>query len=129
MTLDIFFERYLLTLHAIVVAFGLILYVAVARALPQRRDPSAAIAWVVALALLPYVALPLYLMFGSRKLRMRDAPPLLPPVAPSRAPTTTRRRRSGRAASAARWASRRPRLRDAAHPRRRRRGAPRRARA
>ena len=74
MTLDIFFERYLLTLHGIVVALGLIVYVGVARALPQRRDPSAAIAWVVALALLPYVALPLYLMFGSRKLRMRDAP-------------------------------------------------------
>jgi cardiolipin synthase A/B len=81
MTLDIVFERYLLTLHGIVVAFGLIIYVGVARALPQRRDPSAAIAWVVALALLPYVALPLYLMFGSRKLRMRDAPLLaLPPV-------------------------------------------------
>ena len=81
MTLDIFFDRYLITIHAIVVAFGLILYVAAARALPQRRDPSAAIAWVVALALLPYVALPLYFMFGSRKLRMRDEPPLvLPPV-------------------------------------------------
>jgi hypothetical protein len=50
MTLDIFFERYLLTLHAIVVAIGLMIYVGVARALPQRRDPSAAIAWVVALA-------------------------------------------------------------------------------
>jgi cardiolipin synthase A/B len=80
-TLDIFFERYLLTLHGIVVAIGLIIYVGVARALPQRRDPSAAIAWVVALALLPYLAVPLYLMFGSRKLRMRDAPTLaLPPV-------------------------------------------------
>ena len=53
MTLDIFFARYLLTLHAVVVALGLMVYVAVARSLPQRRDPSAAIAWVVALALLP----------------------------------------------------------------------------
>ena len=79
MTLDIFFDRYLVTIHAIVVAFGLVLYVAAARALPQRRDPSAAIAWVVALTLLPYVALPLYFMFGSRKLRMRDAPPLALP--------------------------------------------------
>ena len=76
MTLDIFFDRYLITIHAIVVAIGLVLYVTAARALPQRRDPSAAIAWVVALTLLPYVALPLYFMFGSRKLRMRDAPPL-----------------------------------------------------
>jgi cardiolipin synthase len=81
MTLHEFLARYLLTLHGIVVALGLIVYVGVARALPQRRDPSAAIAWVVALALVPYVAVPLYLMFGSRKLRMRDAPVLaLPPV-------------------------------------------------
>ena len=84
MTLDIFFDRYLLTLHGIVVALGLVVYVGVARALPQRRDPSAAVAWVVGLSLLPYVALPLYLMFGSRKLRMRDAPTaLLPPVPPA----------------------------------------------
>jgi cardiolipin synthase len=83
LTLDIFFDRYLLTLHAIVVALGLVVYVGVARALPQRRDPSAAIAWVVALALLPYVAIPLYLLFGSRKLLMRDAPALLPPIAPA----------------------------------------------
>ncbi|HEX4235483.1 MAG TPA: phospholipase D-like domain-containing protein [Caldimonas sp.] len=80
MTLHEFLARYLLTLHGIVVAIGLIVYVGVARSLPQRRDPSAAIAWVVALALLPYVAIPLYLMFGSRKLRMRDAP-ILPLIA------------------------------------------------
>jgi cardiolipin synthase len=80
-TLDIFFERYLLTVHAVVVAIGLVVYVGVSRALPQRRDPPAAIAWVVALALLPYAALPLYIMFGSRKLRMRDDRPALPPVA------------------------------------------------
>ena len=79
MTLHEFLARYLLTLHGIVVALGLIVYVGVARALPQRRDPSAAIAWVVALALLPYIAVPLYLMFGSRKPRMRDAVQLLPP--------------------------------------------------
>jgi len=100
MTLDIFFERYLLTLHAIVVALGLIVYVGVARALPQRRDPSAAIAWVVALALLPYVAIPLYLMFGSRKLLMRDAPALLPPIAPAAA---------GDDEAASLWARRLPR--------------------
>ena len=47
--------------------------------MPQRRDPSAAIAWVVALALVPYITIPLFLMFGSRKLRMRDEPPPAPP--------------------------------------------------
>ena len=82
MTLDIFFDRYALTLHGIVVAIGLIVYVGVSRALPQRRDPSAAIAWVVMLALLPYLALPLYFMFGSRKLQMREFDVLPPPLAP-----------------------------------------------
>jgi cardiolipin synthase A/B len=78
-----FIERHALTLHGMVVAFGLIVYVGASRALPQRRDPSAAIAWVVALALLPYVAIPVFLMFGSRKLRMRDEPqPATPPLGP-----------------------------------------------
>jgi cardiolipin synthase A/B len=81
--LESFVLRHPLTLHGIVVALGLIVYVGVARALPQRRDPSAAIAWVVALALVPYLAVPLYLLFGSRKLRMRDTPLPLPPVAPA----------------------------------------------
>src|SRR5471030_1611500 len=85
MTLDVFFSRYLLTVHGLVVAFGLIVYVGVSRSLPQRRDPPAAIAWVVALALLPYIAIPLYLMFGSRKLRMRDEPPPALPLVESAA--------------------------------------------
>ncbi|HEX6018619.1 MAG TPA: phospholipase D-like domain-containing protein [Burkholderiaceae bacterium] len=33
----------------------------------QRRHPSAAVAWVLLIALLPYAGLPLYLIFGSRK--------------------------------------------------------------
>ena len=77
-----FILRHALTLHGMVVAFGLIVYVGASRALPQRRDPSAAIAWVVALALVPYIAIPVYLMFGSRKLRMRDDPLPAPPLGP-----------------------------------------------
>jgi cardiolipin synthase len=78
-----FIGRHALVLHGTVVAAGLIVYVGASRALPQRRDPSAAIAWVVALALLPYIAIPVYLMFGSRKLRMRDEPPpAAPPLGP-----------------------------------------------
>ena len=60
-------ERHWLTLHGLVVAFGLVVYITASRALYQRRHPSAAIAWVMMLALVPYVALPLYFMFGSRK--------------------------------------------------------------
>lgn len=35
--------------------------------LHQRRHPSAAIAWVVSLVLMPYLTLPLYLLLGTRK--------------------------------------------------------------
>jgi cardiolipin synthase len=69
-------ERNWLTLHGLVVAIGLIVYVLASRALYQRRHPSAAIAWVVMLTLLPYVALPLYFMFGSRKVSGRQVPAL-----------------------------------------------------
>ena len=56
-----------LTLHGLVTLAGLVIYVVASRSRRQRRHPSAAIAWVVSLALMPYLALPLYLLFGSRK--------------------------------------------------------------
>lgn len=57
------------TLHGLLVMIGLAIYVTSSHILHLRRNPSAAIAWVVALFLLPYVALPLYLMFGIRKVK------------------------------------------------------------
>lgn len=56
-----------LSLHSLLVTLGLFIYVTASHTLHQRRHPAAAVAWVLALALLPYVALPLYLLFGSRK--------------------------------------------------------------
>jgi len=55
MTLDIFFDRYLITIHAIVVAIGLVLYVTAARALLQVTDtflgrPSLSPPFVLAIA-------------------------------------------------------------------------------
>jgi cardiolipin synthase len=61
------FARHWVTLHGLVVMLGLAIYAIASHTLRQRRHPSAAIAWVVSLVLLPYIALPLYLMFGSRK--------------------------------------------------------------
>jgi cardiolipin synthase len=58
----------LLSLHGVFTAVGLLTYVGVTRALHQRRYPAAAIGWVTFLLLLPYVALPLFLVFGTRKL-------------------------------------------------------------
>jgi cardiolipin synthase len=43
-------------------------YVVASHVLQQRRHPSAAIGWVLFMLLLPYAALPLYLLFGTRKL-------------------------------------------------------------
>ena len=54
-------------LDALLVAVGLVIYVGASHTLNQRRHPSAAIAWVMGILLVPYVTLPLYLAFGSRK--------------------------------------------------------------
>jgi cardiolipin synthase len=45
----------------------------VARELRSRRAPSATIAWFLLIALAPYVGVPLYLIFGGRKVRQRAA--------------------------------------------------------
>ena len=65
--------RHWATLHGLVVLLGLAIYVTASHVRRQRRHPSAAIAWVVSLSLLPYVALPLYLLLGSRKVSREQA--------------------------------------------------------
>ena len=62
-----FMGRWGLTAHGLVTLTGLMVYAVASHTRRQRRHPSAAIAWVVSLALMPYLALPLYLLFGSRK--------------------------------------------------------------
>ncbi len=64
----------LVTLHGLFILVGLFIYVTSSHTMHLRRHPSAAIAWVVALALLPYVTLPLYLMFGIRKVKGYQPP-------------------------------------------------------
>jgi cardiolipin synthase len=63
------------SLHGLVSVLALGIYLVASRTLRQRRHPSAAIAWFVSLALMPYLALPLYFLFGNRKV----ARPLHPP--------------------------------------------------
>ena len=58
---------YGLTLHGLIAMLALLLYVVASHALNQRRHPTAAIAWVLFILLIPYVALPAFLVFGSRK--------------------------------------------------------------
>ena len=77
----------LITLHGVLVFIGLAIYVIGSRTRHQRRHPSAAIAWVVSLGLMPYVALPLYLLFGNRKVNrtLQYCPAVIAQAQPSEA--------------------------------------------
>jgi cardiolipin synthase len=70
------------TAHSLVVVASLLTYVLTTRAERERRPPSIAIAWVLGLIALPYAALPMYLLFGRRKLPRRVVP-CLPAPSPS----------------------------------------------
>ncbi|VWX63870.1 Phospholipase [Burkholderiales bacterium 8X] len=60
--------------HLLVVTVALLVYVLSTRARREQRAPTTAIAWVMGLALLPYLILPMYLLFGQRKLRPAGSP-------------------------------------------------------
>lgn len=62
--------------HFLAVTLGLLVYVLSTRARGERRAPASAIAWVMGLLLMPYAALPAYLLFGQRKLRPIAQAPL-----------------------------------------------------
>lgn len=69
--------------HTIVVVLGLLIYVLATRINHQRRHPSAALGWVLGMVMLPYVTLPLFLLFGVRKFarpgrrhHWQEAPPV-----------------------------------------------------
>jgi cardiolipin synthase len=61
------------TTHSLAIAVSVLTYVLTTRAERDRRPPSIAIAWVLGLIALPYLVLPMYLMFGRRKLPRRTA--------------------------------------------------------
>lgn len=54
--------------HSAFVAAGLLTYIVVTRIRRQRRPPYAAMSWVLGIAAFPYLGLPLFLIFGTRKL-------------------------------------------------------------
>ena len=57
-------------------ALAVLAYVLTTRIARERRAPATAVAWVLALALLPYVTLPLYFAFGRRKIRADRTDPM-----------------------------------------------------
>jgi cardiolipin synthase len=64
--LNTWFPR--ITVHSLVVVISVLIYVLTTRAERERRPPSIAIAWVLGMIAVPYLALPIYLLFGRRKL-------------------------------------------------------------
>lgn len=66
--LNVTFPLPLLALeHGALVLGGLLLYLLTTRIGQQRRPPSSAVSWVLLIALLPYLGIPLFLLFGTRK--------------------------------------------------------------
>jgi cardiolipin synthase len=57
-----------ITVHSLAVTISVLIYVLTTRAEHERRPPSIAIAWVLGLFALPYIVLPMYVLFGRRKL-------------------------------------------------------------
>jgi cardiolipin synthase len=56
------------------IVVSLLTYVLTTRVERERRPPSIAIAWVLGLIAVPYVALPLYVLFGRRKVERKALP-------------------------------------------------------
>ncbi|NCC25667.1 MAG: cardiolipin synthase [Deltaproteobacteria bacterium] len=55
--------------HVLLVAGFLFAAALVGHIIRQRRSPSGTIAWLLVIVLMPYVGVPLYVMFGGRKMR------------------------------------------------------------
>jgi cardiolipin synthase A/B len=59
------------SLHSLVIVTSILVYILTTRGQRVRRPPSIAIGWVLGMVALPYLALPVYLLFGRRKLARR----------------------------------------------------------
>jgi cardiolipin synthase A/B len=63
------------SIHSTVIVVSLLTYILTTRAQRERRPPSIAIAWVLGMIAWPYFVLPMYLMFGRRKLPRKTLRP------------------------------------------------------
>lgn len=76
--------------HVLTVIGFLLAVFAIARLVSERKQPGNTFAWLLAIVLLPYVGVPLFLLFGGRKLRRLASTkarlcPIVPGVPPSAA--------------------------------------------
>lgn len=63
-----------ITFHSLAIVVSVLTYVLTTRVERERRPPSIAIAWVLGMIALPYGVLPMYLVFGRRKLPRKISP-------------------------------------------------------
>lgn len=69
--------------HLLTVAGFLLALFAIARLVSERKQPSNTFAWLFAIAFIPYLGVPLYLLFGGRKLRkLAERKNRLKPIGP-----------------------------------------------
>jgi cardiolipin synthase A/B len=79
--------------HLLTVAGFLLAFLAIARLMSERKQPGNTFAWLFAIAFIPWLGVPLYLMFGGRKIKKLAARkaqlcPLLPDGPPSASANT-----------------------------------------
>ncbi len=55
--------------HLLTVVGFLLAFFAIARLMSERRQPGNTFAWLLAIAFVPYIGVPLFLFFGGRKVR------------------------------------------------------------
>jgi cardiolipin synthase len=67
------------TIHSLAITVSVLTYILTTRVERERRPPSIAIAWVLGLIAVPYLVLPLYLMFGRRKLLRKPSAAIVMP--------------------------------------------------
>lgn len=67
---------YFLTLYFSVITTGLLILVTLAHMVYQKREPPSMIAWILAISLLPYFAVPFYFVLRSRKLKRKSKSPI-----------------------------------------------------
>ncbi len=69
--------------HFLTVGGVLLALIAFARLLSEKKQPANTLAWLLAIVLIPYVGVPLYLLLGGRKLRRLVATKLrVTPITP-----------------------------------------------
>ena len=74
--------------HLLTVAGFLLAFFALARLLSERKQPGNTMAWLLAIVFIPYLGVPLFLMFGGRKIRRLAAGKArLAPPAPAGPPS------------------------------------------